>query len=221
MGDILPEDNPKQTQSLVTIRAALPEDVPDAAELIFMTGEEIFKHLFYADKARSIDALSRLYQMEANEFTYQTAYIAEINGEIAGLIHFIDQAEKAIHDRTMGKQLVRVIGLWAAIIRLRRFIQFGNMIPKIDETMLYIQHLAVSKAFRRQGLATELLAFSERHAKQKKLSQLALDVVMDNTRAYQVYEHLGFVKTQTIESKKITKKYGFKGLYRMVKDVLI
>jgi ribosomal protein S18 acetylase RimI-like enzyme len=219
MGGKLPQDNPKQAQSFVTIRAALPEDAPAAAELIFMMGERIFKHLFYADKDKSIDAVSRLFQLEANEFTYQTAYIAEIKGEIGGLIHFVDQAEKAIHDRTMGKQVVGVIGLWSTIIRLPRFIQFGNMIPKIEEGMLYIQHLAAFKAFRQKGVATELLAFSERHAKQKKLSQLALDVVIDNISAIRLYEHFGFAKIQTMESKKIMKKYGFKGLYRMVKEI--
>ena len=42
-GDKLPEDKQNQRnqeQPSMTIRAAVPEDAPDAAELIFMTGEK-------------------------------------------------------------------------------------------------------------------------------------------------------------------------------------
>ena len=215
----MPKDNQNPTRTSINIRAALPEDASDAAELIFMTGERIFKHLFYQDPAKSIDVIEKLFQLEGNEFTYQNAFIAEVNGKAGGLIHFLDLDEKDVQDRVMGKQIVSVIGLWPTLIRLPRFIQFGKMIPVIEADMLYIQHLATFDAFRGKGVATDLMTFCEQQAKQRKLSRLALDVVIDNNRAYRVYDYLGFKQTQTIQSPKIKRKYGFQGLYRMVKEI--
>ena len=60
----------------IPIRQAKVKDCVEAAKLIFMTGEEIFKYVFYPEMDQTLIILRQLFQMEANEFT----------GSITGLL---------------------------------------------------------------------------------------------------------------------------------------
>ena len=55
-----------------------------------------------------------------------------------------------------------------------------------------VEEFCVDKAFRRQGVATELMNLIKIHAKEKGFSQIELDVWEFNTEAIEFYESVGF-----------------------------
>jgi ribosomal protein S18 acetylase RimI-like enzyme len=89
----------------------------------------------------------------------------------------------------------------------------------VDSTTLYIKHLATFREFQKKGLATQLLEFCDQSARDRKLSRLVLDVEIENTAAKKFYEHNGFEEIRKIVSDTFFNKFGFAGLYRMVKAV--
>jgi ribosomal protein S18 acetylase RimI-like enzyme len=203
----------------ITLRPAKPEDAPEAAGLIFQTGKEIFQYLFYPEKAKTLEILSQLFQMGANDFSYRYAQIAEMNGHIGGLVIIVDKAEITVNYRKMGRKVMQAMGLSKTLKRLPRFILFERIIPEVDSTTLYIKHLATFREFQNKGLATQLLEFCDRSARNRKLSKLVLDVEIENTAAKQFYEHNGFKEIRKIVSDTFFNKFGFAGLYRMEKAV--
>ena len=201
----------------ITLRPAKQEDAPEAAGLIFQTSEEIFQYLFYPEKAKTLEILSQLFQMDANDFSYRYAQVAEINGQVGGLVIAVNKAEIAVNYRKMGSKVIQAMGLSKTLTRLPRFILFDRIIPEVDLSTLYIKHLATFREFQNKGLATRLLEFCDQSARSRKLSSLVLDVEIENTAAKQFYENNGFKETRKIVSDTFFKKFGFAGLYRMVK----
>jgi ribosomal protein S18 acetylase RimI-like enzyme len=195
------------------------KDCVEAAKLIFMTGERIFKYVFYPEMDKTLVILRQLFQMEANEFTYKNAYIAEIDGQVAGLILFVDQKDMQNNKKEMGKKVIKLIGFFQTLKRIYRFTHVERLIEKIDEKTIYIKHLATFKEFRGRGIATGLLAFCEQQSKKKDSSKLALDVETDNTIAIQFYENIGFRVVQEIKSNRFYERSGLKDLYRMIRKV--
>ena len=208
----------KKTADKIEIRPATPLDAADAARLIFMTGVGIFKYLFYSKIEKTQAILGRLFEMTANDFTHECAHLTEVDGQIAGLIHFVDRAVMQKNYKGTGKALIKAMGLFPTLIRLRRFIEFESLFPDPDEKTLYINHLATFEEFRGRGIANKLLRFCEQEASNRNLTKLALDVEVDNRFAIRVYEKHDFRNILKTESEKFKSAFGFNGAYRMVKS---
>lgn len=153
----------------ITVRPADPADSVEAAQLIFITGEAMFKYAFYSDINKTIDLIGNLFQMEGNDLTYKCTYIAEIDGQVGGMIHFADKQCWANNKREMGPKILGQMGTLQTLARIPRFFHLQQLIRKIDESAIYIKHLATREVFRRRGLAKRLLAFCEQHAPKRVL----------------------------------------------------
>lgn len=206
-------------KSVITIRKSSPDDYSEGAELILMTGEILFKIAFYPEKDKTLNILQRFFQMESNDFTYRNAYIAEIGGETGGLILFMDQKEIEKNKKEMAKKIIKLMGLFGTIRRIPRFIHIENLFQKISDKTIYVKHLGTFERFRNRGIGRSLLEFCKERAKERGLSYLALDVEVENRGAIKFYENIGFEIEKKIESKNFFKRYGFEGLYRMVKRI--
>lgn len=60
----------------------------------------------------------------------------------------------------------------------------------------HVQEIAVDERFRRQGVASELLAFMKEEAKRKHLDKIELDVWEFNESAIKFYQAAGFCETR-------------------------
>jgi GNAT superfamily N-acetyltransferase len=212
-------NNKGKTYDNPNVTAAKIEDSEKAAELIYLSGEGIFKYLFYPDMKRTVTVLKQLFEMEDNDFSHQNAYIAELDRRITGLIIFMDRITMRNNHRKMGWKIMKVLGIWAFFYRLPRFIRVKRLITKISDSTLYINHIAIFKEYRRRGMATHLLGFCEKQAGERGLTRLALDVRVGNDPAIRVYEQFGFQKIQKKESKALNSKFGFGGMYRVQKEM--
>lgn len=68
---------------------------------------------------------------------------------------------------------------------------------------LYIHHLSVAQAARRQGVATALMQWAEARAREMGLEMLALDHWAANPDAAALYDHLGFDALRVVRVKAI------------------
>ena len=213
----MPTSDQKTHQNGIAIRSAKPQDSAEAAKLIYMTGEDIFKYIFYPNKKKSLVILERLFAMDANDFTHNNAYIADMDGRIAGLVHVVDRNDIMKNYWATGKKLIKAMGLFQTLIRMPRCIQLERLFPQPDKNSMYINHLATFEEFRGQGIAKKLIGFCEQLVASRHLVKLTLDVEVNNTDALKVYENLGFRSVQKIESDRFKARFGFNGAYRMVK----
>jgi ribosomal protein S18 acetylase RimI-like enzyme len=200
------------------IRPATPEDAPLAADLIFSTGPVLFDFVFYRDKEKNLALINRLFAEETNSFSHNCAYLAELGGRSAGLVHVVDFEEKKSGNRTLGGSLVRHMGWGAFLVRAPRFLTLDRLIPEIGNDAYYIQHLATLERFRGRGVGRSLLEFCETVAVGRQLGSLALDVESGNDDAIRLYRSFGFKIARKIESRVLRRKYDFEGLYRMIKE---
>jgi ribosomal protein S18 acetylase RimI-like enzyme len=201
------------------IRPATPEDGPLAADLIFSTGPDLFDFVFYRNKENTSALINRLFAEETNSLSHSCAYMAELGGRSAGLVHVVDFEEKKLGNRTLGGSLVRHMGWVAFLIRTPRFLTIDRLIPEIGNDTYYIQHLATRERFRGQGVGRGLLEFCETIAARRRLGSLALDVESGNAAAIRFYRSFGFKISRKIESRVLRRKYDFEGLYRMIKEI--
>ena len=214
---VMSESSSKIIQENITVRSAKPQDSAEAAKLIYMTGERIFKFLLHPQEEKSVQILKRLYEKDANDFTHENAYIADMDGRIVGLVHVVDRDELKKNYRSTGLKLIKTMGLFPALKRMPRCIQFERLFPQPEKDTMYINHLATFEEFRGQGVARKLMEFCEQQVVSRQLSKLALDVEVLNKGAIRVYEKFGFKTIQKIESEKFKVRFGFHGIYRMVK----
>lgn len=209
----------RRTYDHPTVRSAKIADSNEAAELIYLTGEGIFKYLFYPDMIKTVAIIRQFFEMEDNDFSHKYAYIAKLDRQVAGIIVFMDRITLKNNHRKMGLKMLKIMGLWPMVYRLPRFIQVERLIPKLADISMYISHITIFNEFRGRGMAAHLLSFCEKQAVVSGLTRLALDVEVVNDAAIRVYERFGFKKIQKIESKALNSKFGFRGLYRMHKEI--
>lgn len=203
----------------IHIRPAAPEDAKLAADLIFSTGPDLFDFVFYRDKQKNLELIKRLFAEDSNSFSHGCAHLAELGSRPAGLVHVVDEEEKKLGNRTLGGSLIKQMGWFAFLIRTPRFMIVDRIIPEIGANTCYIQHLATLNDFRGRGVGFSLLEFTEQQAVRRQLGRLMLDVESRNANAIRLYRFFGFKISRKIESRVLRRKYGFEGLYRMVKEI--
>jgi ribosomal protein S18 acetylase RimI-like enzyme len=72
-----------------------------------------------------------------------------------------------------------------------------SALGKLDRSYLYLSNLAVCPQFRRQGVASHLLALCEQMARQWYFSQLYLHVLEENPEAKYLYFKGGYERLGT------------------------
>ena len=167
--------------NMIRIRKATIEDVAYIAEGIY--------HAFLLeDKAlynQWIKILKDVCAQEDTHYSYRNTWIAEVDGERAGMMiavdgeHYRDQRDK------MYPQLK---GLFD--------VAFGKGWDEMEDEAkageFYIDSLAVSLPYRNQGVGTALVEKAKEMAKEIGIERVTLAVEPMNT-AKKLYQRLGFV----------------------------
>jgi ribosomal protein S18 acetylase RimI-like enzyme len=197
------------------IRRATPAEGPAAAPLILESGEQLFRYLFYEERARTIELIARLFAREANELTFASSWIAERGGAAVGVMQLVDRAALARNEGGTGRAITAEMGLLGLLWRLPRFGRFAHLVAPIGADTLYLKLLAVEAAVRGQGVGTRLLERAAERAREQGLARLALDVRADNDGASRLYERCGFAAGALANDDKLARAIGFPGFVRM------
>ena len=147
-----------------------------------LTGEE--------EKEKILKTLDSFVFMDVNRLSYKNTYTYDIEDELAGLIIAYDSNKVSQLDSPILKHLE------SKNIFLEAFDK------ECFEDEFYIDTLSVFEKFQGRGLAKELLAFIYDKAKELGFKKVSLIVDIDNLKALNLYEKMGFKKNTILEVSK-------------------
>ena len=165
---------------MIKIRKARIDDVGYIAEGIY--------HAFLLeDKAlydRWIRTLKEVCAQVDTHYSYTNTFIAELDGEIAGMMIAIDGKNYRFQREKMYPQLKSLFD-----------IAFGEKWEEMEDEArpeeYYIDGLSVLPMYRHQGVGTVLIEHAKQQAKALKIPRVTLAVEPMNV-AKMLYHHMGF-----------------------------
>jgi DNA-3-methyladenine glycosylase I len=172
---------------MIRIRRATIEDVGYIAEGIY--------HAFLLeDEAlydRWIRTLKEVCAQEDTHYSYRNTWIAEVEGERAGMMIAVDGEHYREQRDKMYPQLKVLFD-----------VAFGKGWDEMEDEAkageFYIDSLAVSLPYRNQGVGTALIEKAKELAKEKGIGVVTLAVEPEN-KAKRLYQKLGFAYQRAIE----------------------
>lgn len=96
----------------------------------------------------------------------------------------------------------------------------GFVVFSFPAEQAHIQTLAVARAARRQGLASELIRAVIRYVMRHKGETVALEVRKSNQPAISLYQGLGFVVVHTVKGLYPDGEDGYSLVYRCEREVI-
>ncbi len=166
----------------MNIRHAQIADAPYIAPLIVDAIGDIANRLTGETEPQTVlNELQALFKRKNNRHSYLNTYVAEIDGNVAGMmvVYGGDQAQELDHN----------LEKWLADKGAE--IQTIEVEARPDE--FYIDTICTSPKFRGKGIGTALLEYVDTLAKEKGYSKLSLSVEKEKERARKLYEKMGYV----------------------------
>lgn len=165
----------------INIRNAIQTDAEKAVPLIIeaigdiakrLTGEEDWKHVELE--------LIKLFHRNDNRHSYRFTYVAELGGEVAGIM--------VLYPGDIAEELDANL-----VAHLK---QKGSAVTEIDQEALrgeiYIDTMCTERKFRGQGIGSALLRHAETVAKNDGYGKLSLNVELEKEAAIRLYRRLGY-----------------------------
>ncbi|MDH4109103.1 MAG: GNAT family N-acetyltransferase [Gammaproteobacteria bacterium] len=165
------------------IRGASKDDATDLARLINLAGEHLPEFLWRQIKPTGGDPLAFGAERAARDegaFCYRNARIAEIGGEVAGML--LGYRLPDPYDAGDPAELSPI---------LRPLIELEALAPG----SWYVNAIAAYERFRGQGVGTRLMLEAEALARAQGTGRLSLIVASENRGASRMYSRLGYAET--------------------------
>jgi len=163
----------------IFVRPAAKADSRHIAQLVAIASDGLAEYIWSKQAAEGenlIDIGASRYARENESFSYENAFIAEVNGKVAGMAlgYYMGESD----DGDLG-------GIDPV---LRPYAQLE------DPNSLYISDIAVYGAFRGMGLGTKLLAVMHAKARYMGPRKASLICFEENQRALRLYKEHGYVE---------------------------
>jgi ribosomal protein S18 acetylase RimI-like enzyme len=165
------------------------------ARLLYETATGMYD-IYAGGARRALRILGAAYVRPGNSASREIAWVAELDGEVAGMVAAFPVSEG---DRRASRFLRITLARtppwkWPATLRIFHAGADSTPVPPPDS--FYIDALATVGRFRRRGVASALLTECARLAAQAGLAAVALDTAATNAAAQALYERAGFVVTE-------------------------
>lgn len=165
----------------VHIRKAQLTDAEKVAPLIVDAIGDIANRITGETEPDKIEqALCELFRRDDNMHSYLYTYIAELEGEVSGIM--------VLYSGQDAPRLDQNLSTWLA--------EKGAPISEIDAESLpdelYINTVSVDSRFRSKGIGSQLFAFAEEVAQQTGIAKLSLNVETQKEPAIRLYKGLGY-----------------------------
>jgi ribosomal protein S18 acetylase RimI-like enzyme len=180
---------------LPLIRPAAPGDADVVTQLLYETATGMYD-IYAGGARRALRILGAAYARPGNSASQEVVWVAELDGEVAGVMAAFPVAEG---DRRASRFLRLTLARtppWKWPGTLRIFHNGGDSTPVPPPGAFYIDALATLSRFRRRGVASALLAETERLASGAGLRAVALDTAVTNIAAQALYERAAFSVTE-------------------------
>lgn len=163
------------------------------AKLMYETDRYIYPYWFET-KEEGIEEISKLLTKEHTSFFYKKCIVAEVDGEIVGMLLYFDDTSPLdfAYADIISKNFNYSYTLKNYVIPLEK---------SIKENQSYVAGVRVSDTHSRRGIAQSLFKFY--FDSLKKDTIVKIDVLVENEPAFNLYKKLGF--------EIVTKYQGFNG----------
>lgn len=178
----------------ITIRPARPDDAAAVAPLVLSAGPAAFNFVFsHRTRMNALGFIAHAFASDRGEFSWRYHRVAELDGEIVGTA--------VGYTGTMARQslwpavghIFRCYGIFGGARVIRRGLQIEKIIvPPSRADMFYIGNVAVTPAFRGDGIGQQIMAYMHEEGRRVGASVCALDVSAENPRAEVLYTRLGY-----------------------------
>jgi ribosomal protein S18 acetylase RimI-like enzyme len=203
----------------LTLRPAVAADAPAAAGLILSSmgrfGEVL---LGFGDESKARGVLERWFPRAGHRFSSRFATLAELDGELAGLLLGFPASD--LWRLELG--LAPVLRLAYSPGELLHFIS-GNLallrLKEAERGDWLVAHVATEPRFRQHGVARCLMAEAEALARRAGCKRCALLVELDNEPARRLYASLGYQAMGEQRWPRL-EAMGSPGFARMVKPLV-
>lgn len=178
-------------------RAANRKDSNEAARLIHQAIGDIAEQQTGQTKPENIhNTLATFFREEANRFSYQNTIVADVYGEVVGLVIAYPGEGSPRLDEPLLKRL-----------RKKRNNQEIAFDKECEEGDFYIDTLCVKERYQGHGIGTTLLQEAEHRARQAGYLRISLNVDLRNPSAKKLYERLGYKKVKVFELNRHPYEY--------------
>jgi len=203
----------------MVIRRGTPADACEAAELLYMTfGEFADAALGLDDHALTMHALAGFYAKPRNRFSFDASWVAEVEGQISGLLVAFPGRALVPRSLAMFSQCFEVYGFRNTLCLIKRSWQMFTARDAFSNEF-YIGHLAVSPHFQRRGIARRLLAVAEEQARAQGLNRLSLIRDWGHEAALTLYLASGFRIEKSVATPEMEAMFHLSGYDRLIKDL--
>jgi ribosomal protein S18 acetylase RimI-like enzyme len=200
----------------VAVRAATPVDRAD--RLLYLSAKPYYD-AYAGDEQRAQAMLTAVYPRRGHAASYEVCTVAEIEGELAGVLAAFPVSEGDRRARRFVRLTAPRLPPWRWPRLLRHLRAAGLVSPHPPLRTLYVDALAVAPAFRRRGVARALLAHAERAAAATRLDGVSLDTGLQNEPARALYEAAGYREREVrrAPSEAVAQAIGGPGFVGYVK----
>lgn len=205
-----------QRRSSLKLRRAKPSDKQSAGRLLreALTPELADAVFGLGVEGGATSYLERLFGRTGTLWSYDLATLAEIDGQVVGLVSQAPWTELARRYRATLWAYLRVYGPRRAFKLLPRLRALIRASPPVPPDHWFVPYLAVSREHRGNGVAKALLAGVHRRA-DLYASGCSLYVLADNQAAREFYRQAGYVEATTKASPQLCDLAGTNGRLRM------
>lgn len=173
-------------QNMITIRQAQVKDAANIAEGIYeaflLPGSDIEKEPNFHQQW--LDTLTIICAQADTHYSYCNTLVAEVDGEIAGVIIAVDGKNYRIQREKMYPQLKSIFDIVFGL-------NWEDMEDEAQAGELYVDSLAVFPPYRNRGIGTALLLHAKQQAQEQNIPLITLAVEPMNS-AKTLYKELGF-----------------------------
>ncbi|MGI9667284.1 MAG: GNAT family N-acetyltransferase [Acidimicrobiia bacterium] len=182
----------------LTFRTASPADVDAVLPLIYSSGPAAFDYIFSTGKKKPADFLRRAIPTGKGEFGYHTHTVVIQRGVVVG-------AGATFTGGGLGEMMTlagQIAGTYkgSAPSVIARGLKFERIVTPPKKGEHCIAHLGVDPEVQSNGIGTELIERLLDDGRRLGRQRAVLDVSVENPRAQELYERLGFLVTEQTES---------------------
>jgi ribosomal protein S18 acetylase RimI-like enzyme len=206
-------------KEITLIRPATPADSDQAVKLIYLSMGVEADWLFGQEKGFSTESVTAgLFKKKGNRLSYPLSYLAEQNGEVAGLLLAYPGKKLSRFNWMTGWHLLGVFGLRATIRLADKQSEYGDLV-ETERDEFYISNLGVFPKYQGIGIGTRLMLYAEELARKAGKNKCSLIVTFGHKNAKRLYEHLGYtvIHSYYCDHPKIAEGSG--GYHRMAKSL--
>lgn len=179
----------------IEIRPSKPEDVEQAAPLVYSSGPAAFDYVFKTNGISAQDFLRFAFVRKGGEFSYQNHFTVVADNQLVGVGAVFTGDEILGFTMSNARRIIQFYKFNSVSI-IPRGLRTESLIKPPKKSEAAIGHLGIQESFRGHGLGTMLIEKLMESPKINKHTSFVLDVSVENPNAQKLYERMGFIETE-------------------------